>query len=173
MPSTNIPGASLVVNPFQLLTSGFFGINIPINTTSIVPVSYNVSCQGTNTKNGIFSGSNSLSFSLRNYWGFNANPTLLPADIIALQDSRLASGFAGNYIMPANAIPRYIYFAFDNSFGYPTTIFDITNGFNVTADFQDLGTVVANNQYGVSRTWRIIRSVNATAGAGGFEYALS
>jgi hypothetical protein len=173
IPSTTIPGATTPINPFQLLASGTFAINIPLNTTSIVPVSYNVACQGKNTKNQTFSGSNSLSFSLRNYWGFNANAALVAADILNLQSSQLKSGFAGTYTMPSNATPRYLWFAYDASFGYPTTIFDVTNGFNATADFINAGTIVAPNQYGVSRNWQLIRSLNQTAGAGGFQYALS
>jgi hypothetical protein len=173
VPSTNIPGATPVVNPFQLLAAGSFGINVPVNTTSNVPATFNVFCQGTNSNNQTFSGFNSLGFFFRNYWGFNANPALIAADILNLQSSQLKSGFAGTYIMPSNATTRYLYFVYPNSFGYPTTIFDNTNGFNATADFQDNGTIVAPNQYGVSVTWRMIRSKNATAGAGGFSYTLS
>jgi hypothetical protein len=172
--STSIPLATIdAPNTFQLLASGTFGITIQAGTTSNVPTSFSVSCQGTNSNNVTFSGSNSLSFSLRNYWGFNANASLIAADILNLQSSQLKSGFAGTYTMPSNATPRYLWFVYDDSFGYPTTIFDVTNGFNATADFQDMGTIVAPNQYGVSRTWRMIRSVNQTAGAGGFQYLFS
>lgn len=174
IPSTNIPLATInPPNPFQLLASGTFDITIQPNTTSNVPATFSVSCQGTNSNNVTFSGSNSLSFFFRNYWGFNANPTLTGVDILNLQSSQLKSGFAGNYVMPSNAVTRYLYFVFPNSFGYPTTIFDNTNGFNATADFQNNGTIVAPNQFGVSITWRVIRSINATAGAGGFSYTLS
>ena len=173
VPSSNIPLATFPVNPFQLLASGVFGITINPLTTSNVPTTYSISCQGTNTKNQLFSGSNTINFRFRNYWGFNANPVLTGADILNLQSSQLKTGFAGNYTMPSNATPRYLWFAYDASFGYPTTIFDLTNGFNATADFINAGTIVAPNQYGVSQTWQLIRSVNQTAGAGGFQYALS
>jgi len=171
--STNIVGATFPINPFTLMAAGSFQINIPLGFSLLTPSSRSISLQGTNTHLATFSTSNSFSAFYRNYWGFNANPSLTGADILALASSQLKSGFAGVYTMPSNATTRYIYIVFDNSFGYPTTIFDLTNGFNVTSDFTNLGTVVANNQYGVSQTWRIIRSVNPTAGAGGFQYQLS
>ena len=173
IPSSNIVGITFPINPFQLMASGTFVVNILANTTSNIPTSFTISCQGTNSNNATFTISNSLSFSFRNYWGFNASASLTGVDILALQSSQLKSGFSGSYTMPSNATPRYLYFVFDNSFGYPTTIFDSTNGFNATADFTDLGTVVAPNQFGVSQTWRIIRSLNQTSGAGGFQYLLS
>jgi hypothetical protein len=173
VPSTNIPAATFPINPFQLLAGGTFDITIPALTTSSVPTTLTISLQGTNSNNVTFSISNNITFRYRNYWGFNASATLTGVDILALQSSQLRTGFAGTYVMPSNAIPRYLWFVYDNSFGYPATIFDVTNGFNATADFQDMGTIVAPNQFGVSQTWRMIRSVNATAGAGGFNYLFS
>lgn len=173
VPSTNIPAATFPINPFLLLAGGTFDITIPALTTSNTPTTFTISCQGTNSNNITFSISNNLSFRYRNYWGFNASATLTGSDILNLQSSQLKTGFAGTYVMPSNAIPRYLWFVYDNSFGYPTTIFDVTNGFNATADFQDMGTIVAPNQFGVSQTWRMIRSINQTAGAGGFQYLFS
>lgn len=171
--STSIPGASFGTNPFNLLSSGTFSISIPTLASASTHTTWSITVSGSNTHGANFTSTGNIVFDYRVYWGFNSNTSLTYSNIIALSSSALQTGLASTYTMPSNSTNNYLYFAWPSSFGTPTNIQDLTNSFNVTSDFQNAGTIIDTNQYGISITWQIWRSVNSTSGAGGFQYQFS
>lgn len=165
-----IPGNTLVSNSAN---DGTETLNIGSNITNTSQTSHVWKIEAQNTRSQTISRNYTAHWRWRLRWGFHANSSLSSADILTLSESKLTTTFADTLVMPSNSTTRYIYFAFPDSFGNISMIYDNTNSFNVTSDFTDLGTVSHTNSYGATTNYRIWRSVNATAGAGGFSYTLS
>lgn len=148
-------------------------INLATPIQKTVAGSHVFQIQGTNTQASGFNRNYTVTWQDRMFWGFYAGTSIDSTNILLLGSSKLASGYAGNIIMPVNGGSNYLYFAYPDSWGTINTIQDITNSFNATGDFNDLGVISHTNSFGITSNYRVYRSVNMTGGASGFEYQLS
>lgn len=129
-PSTNIGIASFPLDPFTLLGSGTFQIDmstgITYTNTGSLTQTRTVTLQGTNTQSGTFSNTKTLTWSHKRYWG--THPTFtLPSDaqIIAANGAGVGSGseFSTTRTQTRNGIDgggNYIFFAWPTTFGTPS-----------------------------------------------------
>lgn len=176
VPSTNIPGATFPVNPFQLLASGAFDINIPASTTLTSTGNLSISLQGTNSQSATFSTINYAFFYFRRFVGENAATTINETQIEALSTSNaLATTIAGSYSFSAGA-GLYKYFTYPDSFGNLNTIKDQATNLdvslasggsysNVQSNGLSYALVSVTNPFGVTTNYRVFRTLNTLAGA--------
>lgn len=111
---------------------------------------------GTNTKGQNFSRNFTVNWQYRVYWGYNANDTLTETDVKNLQNSQLKPNFNGNYSFTNPGSLVYYYWVWPDSWGLPNNITDVDTGFAV--DWVDNGTVDVTNAFGVTTTYRMIRT---------------
>lgn len=132
---------------------------------------------GTNSNSGTFSGSLTLQWEWREYYGASGNATLSAANVLGLASSRLTTGYAGTYAMAAGGY-KYICLA-DANGGQLNSVKDQATGFSVpmatTADNAaysntdgggyNYALVSVTNAQGVTANVRCYRTLNILGGA--------
>lgn len=149
-------------------------LNKPYNILKYTDTSHVWNIQGTNTQSSTFNSNFTVNWKWRYYYGFYSGAVINSSQTLALQSSTLATSRAGNFTLPVNSGGlNYIYFVYPNSFGALTQIYDNTNGFNVTADFTNLGTITVTNVNSVDNSYTVYRSINAIGGGSNTNYTLT
>ena len=145
-----------VVLGSNLANDGTEDLDIGADKQLTSPGSYTWQISGLNTKNQTFTRNFTVRWEYRVYWGYNANDTLTEADIKNLQNSQLKQNFTGNYSFTNPGSLVYYYWVWPDTWGLPNGITDIDTGFAV--DWVDNGTVDVTNAFGVTTTYRVIRT---------------
>jgi hypothetical protein len=113
-----------------------------------------------NSLNSPFSTTISRSWRPRIYYGTSLTTPLVEANIEALANNPLASGFAGTYSFAAGG---YKYFCYPSSFGTATVFTDTGTNFNVP--MEPVYVVSVTNIYGVTANYNVHRSTNILGGS--------
>lgn len=133
--------------------------------------SHQFGISGENTHSQNFSGSLSLQWEWRLYFGTNASATLVASDILALGGSRLSTGYGSTFSFAAGGY-KFICFA-DAAGGQINSVKDQATGFNVPmnpgshTDGGGFGfeLVTVTNAFSVSTSVRVYRTLNSLGGA--------
>lgn len=152
-PTTTLYGPAANVGTSAITVSTAYSAG----TSSTVTL-YTIS--GYNTQGSQFSTTISRSWRPRIYYGTSATSPLVEADIIALANNPLASGFAGTYSFVAG---DYKYFCYPSSFGTATTFTNTANGTNVP--MEPVYVVSITNSYGVTQNYNVHRTTNILGGS--------
>ncbi len=118
--------------------------------------SYTWQIRGLNTKNETFTRNYSVRWYYRVYWGPATTDTLDEAAVKALSNSQLKSSFAGTYNFNVVDGEDYYYIVYPDSWGSIGQAVDCDNGFGW--DMSEAGTVNITNDYGVTTTYRLLRT---------------
>lgn len=169
---TDVTGGGTVLGT-ALADDSTEDINLASPIQKTVQASHVWRIEATNTKTQLFNRNYTVNWYWRMHWGFDANPTIDSANTLLLGSSKLATTKSGSITMPSNPGTSYLYIVYPDSWGAITAIQDVTNSFNATADFTDLGTISHTNALGVVSNYRVYRSNNATGGASGFVYNIT
>lgn len=177
--STNTILIRDVTNSVDLATSsandGTESIALPTAIQKTSQATHQWSIRGTNTNAVNFSATFTVSWFWQSYYGPSTNTTLTEADIEALTNSGLASGFSGTF---AYAGGGYKFFCFPTSFGSPASFKDAATNLNVamassvddaffsnTANSLSYGLVSVTNAFSQTTNYRVYRSKNILGGA--------
>ena len=166
--STDSPG-TFSANPITLAASGDnFQINFAgytDTTTGVTQVSKVVTLQGTNTNGGNFSGTGTITFQHKRYWGTHPG-NALPTDTAIINangagvgtGSQFATSRVKNYDGISGGGTNHLFFAFPASFGDPTFVInglqndsftEYTTSFeNDSGHIEDYVVWVSNTPYG-------------------------
>jgi hypothetical protein len=143
--SNTSPSAITVVTAYSAGTS---------TTTTLYTIS------ATNSSGTSFSTTISRSWRPKIYYGTSLTTPLVAANITALLNNPLASGFAGTYSFAAG---DYKYFCYPSSFGTATTFKDTAT--NLAVPMETLYVVSITNAYGVTVNYNVHRSTNILGGS--------
>ncbi len=139
-----------------LANDGTEDVDIGADKSLTSPGTYTWRITGENTKNQTFQRDFNVRWYYRVYWGANVNDTLTEADVKNLSNSQLKSGFAGTYNFTNSGNSEYYYIVYPDSWGDYNDWKDTDTGFGV--DGTNAGTVDVTNDYGVTITYRMIRT---------------
>lgn len=145
-----------VVLGSNLANDGTEDLDIGADKQLTSPGTYTWQISGLNTKNQTFTRNFTVRWEYRVYWGYNANDTLTEIDVKNLQNSQLKQNFSGNYSFSNPGSLVYYYWVWPDTWGLPNSITDTDTGFAV--DWDDNGTVDVTNAFGVTTTYRVIRT---------------
>jgi hypothetical protein len=181
--SSNVQSNSIIIkdvtNTITLATGlandGSEVIALPTPIQKTTQATHQWGIEGTNTNASIFTGSFTVSWLWRMYYGPSTNTTLTETNIEALANSGLASGFSGTF---AYAGGGYKYFCFPDSFGSPVSFKDASTNLNVAmassiddAFYSNIanglyyGLVSVTNTYSQTTNYRVYRSKNILGGS--------
>lgn len=121
--------------------------------TSTTTTLYTISA--VNTSGSSFSTTISRSWRPRIYYGTSATSPLTAANVVALANNPLSSGFAGTYSFAAG---NYKYFCYPSSFGTATTFKDSSTNLDVA--MEALYVVSITNAFGVTQNYNVHRTTN-------------
>lgn len=131
-----------------------------VTKTSISSETFSIT--GTNTHGSPFSGSFTISWYDRVYYGESATDPLNASGITGLRASGLQPSFAGVYSFLASP-SEYKYLCFPVSFGTPSSFKDQSTNLNVP--FNNPYVVTVTNTYGVVITYNVFRTFYPIGGA--------
>jgi len=138
-------------------------ITIPISSATQSTLSlYKIT--GTNTQAGTFNSTISRTWKPRWYYGRSANTSVGANEITGFTNT-LTTGVVNNYVtIPAGV--GYIYLVIPNTLAQPSDLRDSTAGcFGTNHPYSNLGNVTFNNNYGISQTYVVYKTVNNPLGA--------
>jgi hypothetical protein len=154
---------------------GTESIALPTAIQKTSQASHQWRVRGTNTLTINFSATFTVSWFWQRYYGPSTNTTLTEAQIEALSDSGLASGFNGTFSYAGGG---YKFFCFPTSFGSPVSFKDAATNLNVamasivddaffsnTANSLSYGLVSVTNVFSQTTNYRVYRSKNILGGA--------
>ncbi|HHA18292.1 MAG TPA: hypothetical protein ENK70_01125 [Methylophaga sp.] len=113
-----------------------------------------------NTQFDTFSRNFNVNWRWRVHYGNHLNPSLIEADVLALSNSLLATGYARTYNFPAQE--GYKYICYPTSFGLYSKADDPDTGFQVAMQAPVILSVM--NSHGVATDYYINRTTNVING---------
>jgi len=132
-------------------------VNIGADIVETTASTYHWTISAVNTKNQTFTRSFNVSWEYRVYWGKDANATLDETGIKNLENSQLKTTYNGNYVFNNSAGDGlYYYVCYPDGFGSIHNWINNENGFGI--DYTDNGTVDVTNTYGITITYRVLRT---------------
>lgn len=152
------PTTTLVSGSANDGTEAFVLANTYSAGTSTTTTLYTISA--VNSLGSIFSTSISRSWRPRIYYGTSLTTPLTEANIEALANNPLASGFASTYSFAAG---DYKYFCYPSSFGTATVFTNTANGTNVP--MEPVYVVSVTNIYGITSNYNVHRSTFVLGGS--------
>lgn len=141
------------ISPTSLTSKAFTGSytpSAPIDATWTLEAGDSTSTTLATTK---------VQFRLKNYWGVSASPTLVSSDVVALENSALASDKNLTFTYNCNETV-YPYFAYPLSYGFPT--FVTVNGLGFT-DY-NIDVILVTNVQGFTVNYVVLRFNNIQTG---------
>ncbi len=144
-----------------LANDGSEVVNFPSPITKGTNTTHQWRIEGENTQAGNFSRTDNVNWRWRYYVGKDASATLLEADIEALSNQALDTGFAGTYAFGAGA--GYLQFAFPQSWGTVNSFKDQATNLDVAMEAPYV--VNVTNSFGVLEPHNVYRSTNVLNGA--------
>jgi len=162
--SSNVAPSSISISDMNVSSvladgldnDGTEALDIGADKVLTAPGAYTWRIEGDNTKGGSFHRDYSVRWYYRVYWGANVNDSLTEADVKALSNSQLKSGFAGAYNFTNSGSSDYYYIVYPDSWGDYNDWKDTDTGFGV--DGTNAGTVDVTNDFGVTITYRMVRT---------------
>jgi hypothetical protein len=146
-------GIDLITNTAN---DGYETIDIGNDKILTTPGTYTWRIIGINTKNQQFSRDFSVRWYYRVYWGASENDTLTEDQVKALSNSALKQNYSGNYSFTTDGTPVYYFIVYPDSWGEISSWVDSDTNFAV--DYQYVGTVDITNDYGVTTTYKLLRT---------------
>jgi len=115
---------------------------------------------GLNTQGGNFERTDNVNWQFRKFYGNDSNVgPLVEAQIEALANNPLDSGFAGTYFFTGG---NYKYLAFPSSWGTPSSFKDQST--NLTVPMEAPYVVSVTNAFAVAENYNVYRSINILGG---------
>ena len=117
---------------------------------------------GTNSKSQTFTGTFTIAWEWRKYWGETATTPLAQTNIKGLRASALGTSYTGTWSFVA-AASEYKYICYPSAWGTASTFKDASTGFNVP--MEAVYTVSVTNTFGSTTTYNVHRTTNMIGGA--------
>jgi len=137
-------------------------VNMGAPVTKATEASNVFRIEGQNTQLATFTRDKTYNWRWRVYWGPDATTPLVEADIEALANSSLYSGFSRTYSFGTSP-GEYKYLSYPAVMGTAVTFRDADTGF--TVPFESPYLVSVTNAFGTTTDYRVHRSTNMLGGA--------
>jgi hypothetical protein len=141
-----------------LANDGTESVSLAGAITKVTIATHQFKVQGQNTQGGNFDRTHNVNWQFRKFFGNDSNAgPLTEAQVEALSDNPLDSGFAGTYFFPS-AAGTYKYLAFPTLWGTPSSFKDQATLLTVPMEVAYI--VNLTNAFGVSQDYEVYRTTN-------------